>query len=310
MQRVLGRIKPIVAFITSTLAEFNDDHVPRMAAALSYYALFSAAPLLIIIVGVAGILIGRDAAQQQVLLQLRAIVGDQLAEFIHDLAAQMPKPSTGLIATLVGAGTLFIGAYGVLNALQAIFHTIWDVRPPSINNRVAFLVARIWPLVLVVVGLLMITLLVVFNLVVDAANNLFGINLIGSGALEALLSDAGFIAIFFVTFALTYRFLPPVRLAWRDVWIGALVSAVLFGLGRFVLDWYLTTFGIGSIFGAAASFVVFLVWIYYSAHIFLIGAEMTQVYARTRGSRRHEQALLEQAGAQRPMFRWDRMPEQ
>jgi len=266
-----------------------DDYAASMGAAIAYYTMFSIAPLLLIVIAVAGLVFGREAAQGEVFMQLQGLMGDEGAVAVQGLLKSASEPATGTLAIILGGLALFIGATTVFGELQTALDRIW--RAPSLKET-----SSIWTLVrerLLSFGMILtIGFLLLVSLVMSAALAALGkwwnSNFRGW---EAVLHIANFVLSFViitVLFAMIYKILPRVRIAWRDVWIGAAVTSVLFAIGKFAIGLYLGKSGIVSGFGAAGSIVLLLIWVYYSAQIFLLGAEFTWVYAYRFGSRRFE----------------------
>jgi len=266
-------------------ADWLDDRAPRLGAALAYYTALSLAPLLLIAIGIAGMAFGAEAAQGRVVGELRNLVGDDGGRAIQDMLEHARTPSAGIIATTVGAVTLLLGAAGVFGQLQDALNTIWEVTPRPGRGWRGFLKDRFLSLTMVLgTGFLLLVSLVVTAGIAAAGESLRGI----SPGVEALAELATMLVSFCVVvvlFAMIYKFLPDAEIAWREVWIGAVVTAALFVVGKFAIGLYLGHASIGSAYGAAGSFVVLLVWVYYSAQVLLFGAELTQVYARRTGRR-------------------------
>ena len=262
------------------------DYALSMGAALAYYTLFSLAPLLLIVIAVAGLVFGEDAARGEIAAQLRSLMGEEGAQVVQGLLAGVRKPAEGVAATVLGAVLLFIGATSVFGELQDALDRIWRAPTPSRSSGWFSLIrARLLSFGMI----LAIGFLLTVSLVASAALALMGrwLEPIFGGwfALAALGSATGGFVLVSVTFALIYKVMPRVRVHWKDVWIGALFTAMLFTLGKWLIGFYLGRSSVVSGFGAAGSLVVVLLWVYYSAQIFLIGAEFTWVYANTFGSR-------------------------
>ncbi len=262
-----------------------DDRAPSMGAALAFYTLFSAAPLLLIVISVAGLVFGEDAARGAVMAQLTGLMGAQGAQAVEALLRAINDPAAGVNATVVGVVMLLIGATTVFAELQDALDRIWRVPPASGAASVWQLIRnRILSLGLVLaIGFLLTVLLVVSSLLAALGTwwgeRFAAIALLG-GALDLLLS----MAFLTVVFAFIYKWMPRVRVAWRDVWIGAVLTAMLFTLGKTLIALYLGRSAMVSAYGAAASLTVLLLWVYYSAQIFLFGAELTRVVAERRAS--------------------------
>jgi len=270
------------ALLGETFAAWSEHKVPRLGAALAYYTVFSLAPLLIIVVAVTSLVFGDQAAQGRIAEQIRGLVGDKGAEAIQAmLQSAGAQKSTGVVATVVGIATLLFGASGVFGELQDALNTIWGVKAKPGQGIVGILRHRFFSFAMV----LGIVFLLLVSLVVSAA--LAALGKFGSGSIPTpllhLVDLVVSVAVVTVLFAMIFKILPDVRIAWRDVWVGAFATSLLFTLGKFVIGLYLGKSSVGSAFGAAGSLVVVLVWIYYSAQILFLGAELTQVYARRFG---------------------------
>jgi len=263
-----------------------DDYAQSMGAALAYYTMFSVAPLLLIVISVAGLLFGVEAAQGEIVGQLRGLMGQQGAQAVQGLLESVNKPAESITAVIIGAILLLIGATSVFAELQDALDRIW--RAPKRDK------GGIWHLLrarLLSFGMIMgIGFLLMVSLVVSAAlaalGRLWG-PLFADWELLANATNVLFSFVFTTTFfALIYKIMPRVKVDWADVWIGAVVTAILFTVGKSLIGLYIGRSGVTSGFGAAGSLVVLLVWVYYSAQVFLMGAEFTWAYSLTFGSRR------------------------
>ena len=264
-----------------------DDYAMSMGAALAYYTLFSLAPLLLIVVSVAGLFFGEDAARGQIVAQLRLVMGAAGASAVQELLASVRQPGEGLAATLLGIGLLLVGATTVFGELQDALDRIWRAPARVLNNSWLTLVqTRVlsFGMILAIGFLLVVSLLASTGLEVIGQHW----NLMLGGWYPLAVATNAVVAFALVTamFALIYKVMPSVRVLWRDVWIGALFTSLLFTLGKSLISRYIGGSGITSVFGAAGSLVAVLLWVYYSAQIFLIGAEFTWVYANAFGSRK------------------------
>ena len=274
------------ALIKETFSRWSQDSAPRMAAALSYYTAFSMAPLLILVISIAGLVLGRDVAQGRIVEQIGGLVGPKSAAAIQDmLQAAANRPAKGVVFTIIGIVSLIAGATGVLSELKSALNTIWRTREPGdvkeiIKKNVQF------------IGMVLgIGFLLTVSLVLSAALASAGKFLSGSlPASEIILHVIDFIlsgGIIAVLFAAMYRFLPNARVEWRDVWVGAAVTSLLFNLGKLGLGLYIGKSAVASSYGAAGAILVLLLWVYYSGIIFYFGAEFTKAYAdRYKSSRR------------------------
>ncbi|KAM3090472.1 YihY/virulence factor BrkB family protein [Phormidesmis sp. 146-35] len=279
------KLKDVVKILKDTVAEWSEDNVPLLAAALAYYTVFSLAPLLLIAIAIAGAVFGEEAAKGELIGQIQGLVGSEGAEAIQTMIANANKPgSGGTIATITGVVFLLFGASGVFGQLQAALNTIWEVKPKPGQGIGSFLQSRFlsFAMVLVIGFLLLVSL--VLSAILAGISNLFGNfvpNLVIVGQLLNFVISFGVIT---MLIAAIYKFLPDVRVPWRNLWVGAGVTALLFNIGKFLLGLYLGSSSVGSTYGAAGSFVVVLIWVFYSAQILLFGAEFTQVYSKYRGT--------------------------
>ena len=264
-----------------------DDDVPSMGAALAYYTLFSLAPLLLIVISVAGLVFGQEAARGEIESQLRTLMGEPGANAVQALLASVGKPSESTLATLLGVLLLLIGATTVFGELQSALDRIWRVPAVApVHGWLHLIRARLlsFGMILVIGFLLMVSLLLSAALATMERlwSPLFG----GWISIASASNAAAGFALVTAMFALIYKVMPRAQVLWRAVWTGALFTALLFSLGKALIGVYLGRSGIVSGFGAAGSLVVVLLWVYYSAQIFLIGAEFTWVYANLFGSRK------------------------
>jgi membrane protein len=275
--------------LTDTFREWREDGVPRLAAALAYYTTFSLAPILVLIIAIAGLIGGRDAAQTQTMAQVEDLLGAEGREFVQEMIETASRPQTGWTATLIGAVTLLFGALGVFGELQNSLNTIWEVKPKPATSFwdgiKRFVINRMISFTMVLgIGFVLLA-----SLVISAAVAALG-EYIGTRwpLADFWLSLINFVVSFLIItflFAMIFKFLPEIKVAWRDVWLGAAVTSLLFSLGKFLIGLYLGRSEVGNTFGAAGSLAILLIWIYYSAQILFFGAEFTQVYANRYGSK-------------------------
>jgi membrane protein len=269
--------------IRATFQEWQDDQASRLAAALSYYTVFSIAPLLIIVISLVGLVIGQREAQGQIVTQIAGYVGAESAGFIEGMLQQMSQPRDSIIATVIGVITLLLGATGVFGELQASLNQIWDVPPKqqSAQQGVKSLVfTRVLSFGMVLaVGFLLLVSFVISTAVTAATTWVIGDRVTIAFISQALNFVVGF-AVITLLFALIFKFLPDTKIHWRDVWPGAIVTSLLFTVGRLLISLYLSHSSTASVYGAAGSLVVLLLWVYYSAQILFFGAEFTQVFSR------------------------------
>ena len=268
-----------------TFVEFGQDKAPRLGAALAYYTIFSLGPILLIAIAVAGIVWGQEAAQGQVSAQLDKVFGSNAADAVETMIAGAAKEEKGFIATVIGIAMLLFGASGVFGQLKDALNTIWNVEPKKSAGVLGFVKDRFLSMAMVLgVGFLLLV-----TLVFDATISAMGDYLTRTAGEEAIMHTIQLVVSYglvTVLFALIFQYLPDLDIKWRDVWLGAAFTALLFVIGKFALGLYLGKAAVGSSFGAAGSLVVLLIWVYYSAQILFFGAEFTQVYARAYGSLR------------------------
>lgn len=266
------------------LREFLADDPFRLAAALAYYTLLSLAPLLLVVVGVAGLAFGRDAARGALLQEAQRYLGEQGAAAVSTLLGHAVSQGGSELSIVIGLAATFIGATTAFGQLQAAMNDIWGVDAGASRSAVGQVVRRrLLSLAMVVlVGLLLSASLLV-SAVLSSAHGGFGERLPATfwWAVNGAISFAAMSALV----AVTFRYLPDARVAWADAWVGAVITAVLFSLGRYLIGLYLGHAGIGSVFGAAGSIVILMVWIYYASLILFLGAEITCVLGRHRALR-------------------------
>lgn len=282
---VAGALAALREILVAVAREWSEDRVPRLAAALAYYALFSLAPLLVVAIGVAGLVFGHEAARGELVAQFEGLIGRAGAEAVEGVVAAAGGPGASGLAASLGFLMLLIGASGVFGELQAAMNTIWGVAPRPGAGWKVFLRRRFVSFAMVLgTGFLLLVSLVLSATV--AATSRFLVVL--APAAEAYWSCVNVllgVALPALLFALIFRFVPDAKVGWRDVWLGALITAVLFSLGQFAIGYYLGRTALDSTYGAAASIVALVAWVYYSAQILFVGAELTQVLQERRTSR-------------------------
>jgi membrane protein len=293
-------MKKYIPLFKETFKEFGEDKAPRLGAALAYYTIFSIGPLLLIAVAMAGIFFGQEAAQGKISDELGKIFGSQMADSLEKMVEAANKPKSGTVATIVGVITLMLGASGVFGQLKDALNTIWNVEPKKAGGVMGFIKQRFLSMAMV----LGIGFLLLITLVLDTAINAMGglvAQYVGGEAVAQVLQLAVSFVVAVVLFAAIFRILPDLKIAWHDVWFGAVFTAILFVLGKWGLGVYLGKAAPGSAYGAAGSLVILLIWVYWSAQILFLGAEFTQVYARTFGSLKGDTSKRDaRAQAKRP----------
>jgi len=277
-------LRDVWALTKETFSEWIDDKASRLAAGLAYYTLFSLAPLLIIAIGIAGLAFGEDAAQGRVMGELEGFIGARGAAFVEEMLAASREKMHGVTATIIGVVVLLYGATGMFGQLQDAMNEIWEVEPRPGRGWRGLLWDRFLSFVMVLgTGSLLLVSLALSAALAVIGEFLAGIRPIPEFALQALNFAVSF-GLTTVLFAILFKVVPDAKVAWRDVWIGAVLTALLFSIGKLVIGIYLGKSGVTSTFGAAAAPVILIVWIYYSAQILFLGAEFTQVYATRFGS--------------------------
>jgi len=268
------------------VSEWTKDSASSRAAALSYYSALSISPLLIIAISIAGLVFGADQVRGQVMGQIEHLVGPGGAEVIESMLIAAHSTSGGIVATVIGIVTLLFGAAGVFVELQDALNAFWGAPSPQGSGIWSFLRNRLLSFAMVLgIGFLMLVSLLLSTAL--AALSSFVSNLVPALHVAAHIANIIFsVGVITVLFALIYKVLPDVSLHWRDVWTGALTTALLFTVGKFLIGFYLGKASTASPYGAAGSVIVILLWVYYSALIVYFGAEFTKVYAREHGSHR------------------------
>jgi membrane protein len=294
-------MKKYFTLFKQTISEFSSDKVPRLGAALAYYTIFSLAPLLLIVIAIAGLAFGHDAAQNKIFEQLKGVMGPTTAVDVQEMVKNAAKPKSGTVATIIGIATLILGASGVFGQLKDALNTIWDVAPRKGGGILVLIKDRFLSFAMVFgVGFLLLV-----SLVIDTAITAMGTyatdHLPGGEALWHIVELVFSFCVITVLMAMIFRFLPDLRIEWRDVWLGATLTSLLFILGKYALGIYFAKSAVGSSFGAAGSLVIVLLWVYYSAQILLFGAEFTQVYARSHGSLKEEADAKEPEASKAPI---------
>ncbi len=295
--------KAILDILKDTLSEWGRHKASMMAAALSYYTVFSLAPLVIIVITVVGLLVGKSAAQDQIMTQIKSLVGDSGASMVQTMVDNANKPADGILATIIGFVTLGAGAAGVFTQLKGALNTIWDVVPKEeggIKGILASIRSQFLSFGMVLgIGFLLLVSLVLSAGLSAASQLISGVVPMTTGVLELVNTVLSF-GVITLMFAALYKFLPDEKIDWRDVLIGAAFTSLLFTIGKFAIGLYLGHSGTASAYGAAGSLVVILLWVFYSSQILFFGAEFTHVYAYRRAGKpigeKSPEAIAQKAG--------------
>ncbi len=286
---VVRVLKAIWTFISTLVDRVSEDRVPRMAAAISYYTIFALAPVLVIVIWLLGLIYGPEAARGEIVGRIQGLIGVTGANLVQTVLQNAGRERSGIIPTVLGFATLVIASTGVFVEIQDSLNNIWGVAPKPGQPIISLLRTRFTSFVMVLsVGFVLLASLVASSVVSAIGGFVEHRVPILSDVALTLLRAADFILpllVIILMFALIYRVLPDVEIAWRDVWVGAILTSVLFTIGKYLIGLYLGQSGLTSTYGAAGSLVVLLVWVYFSSLIFLVGAEITQMYANHYGAR-------------------------
>jgi membrane protein len=275
--------KQVARIALAAVRSWLDDKASSMGAALALYSLVSLGPLLVVVIAIAGLVLGRDQAEQLLFTQVGTLLGEQGAQGVRTLLESIHTEREGIIATVAGALTLLMGATTVFAELKSDLDHIWKELAPKASGLWGFIRTRLlsFGMVMAIAFLLLVSLVV--SAVVSAAGEAW------FGGMEAMLHVIEFVlsvAVMTLLFAMMYKLLPAARIAWGDVWLGAVVTALLFWIGKFAIGLYLGKSDVVSSFGSAGTLVLVILWVYYSAQIFFLGAEFTHAFAKAHGSRR------------------------
>jgi membrane protein len=271
--------------LKETVLAFIDDEGLSRGAAIAFYTVTSIAPVLLIVIAIAGLVFGRDAAENAVIEQLSGLMGQQTAEVLQAAVANAASKTSGIWATIIGIVTLIVTASGVFGEMQTALNVIWkaELKGTTVSRLIRARAASLG--LVVVLGFLLMVSLVVSTGLTAFGDYLNGLLPFGKIILTVLNGVFSILLISFL-FAAIYKVLPDRNLEWRDVAVGAVATAILFTIGKSLISWYIGSSAVASSFGAAGALIVLLLWVYYSAQIFLLGAEFTKIYANTHGSKR------------------------
>ena len=278
-----GKIKSLYNTAYSVVMVWTDANASAMGAAVAFYTIFAIAPLFILVLALAGVVFGHQAAQGELFAEIQKLIGRNGSQSVQSLLTAARQPKASLLATIIGFATLYIGANSVFIQLQQALNAIWNIRLKSSGLRRFFKYRFLSFLALLGIGFILLV-----SLIISAALDAIGKWM--SGVVPAhfiiwkIIDFSTSLAIITLLFAMIFKMLPDVRIAWRDVWVGSLITALLFTIGKFLLGAYLGRSSLSSAYGALGSFVVVLLWVYYSAQILLFGAAFVRVYADRYGS--------------------------
>jgi membrane protein len=282
---VRPRLSKLWVIVKETGQGWDRDGVSSLAASLAYYTLLSLAPLVVIAIAIAGFVFGEDAARDRIAGELGHVVGSQAAQAIQEVVKRAQAPEAGIVSTVVGVVVLFVGASGVFGELQTSMDRVWNVKPKPGRGFLGMLKDRFLSFTMVLGVAFLLLVSTILTAALAAVGRYLGNALPGGEALWQLVNLVFSLATTALLFGLIFKIVPDIEIAWKDVWIGASVTSVLFTLGKFLIGFYLGKASVSSAYGAAGSLVVLVIWVYYSAQILLLGAEFTQAYADHWGSR-------------------------
>jgi membrane protein len=269
--------------LKETYAEWSKDNASQLGAALAFYTIFSLAPILIIIVAIVGLVLGKGSVQIYILGELTKLIGHDNAQFVMNTIQRGYQAGSGIKATLIAIFLVLVGSTTVCTMLKNALNTMWGVKSDS-SGLFSFIKERIKSLLIILFAGIFLFLSMILSSLISNTSLFLSDYIEISLTVIILLNNI--VAIFLLTllFAMLFKVLPDVKISWGDVWIGGAITSLLFTLGKFLLSLYLARSTVSSVYGAAGSLVVLLLWVYYSAQIIFLGAEFTQVYARTYGA--------------------------
>ena len=276
-------MKTIRLLLVRSFSDWNDDNAPRLGASLAFYTILSISPLVLFSIAIVSLIFNRLSAQNLLLAQVHSLIGESGKDAVQGLLVSGQRHGTGLLSSVLGFLTLIFGASGVFTELRSALNSIWKVKPVGGSGLWVLVRERLFSFGMVLsVGFVLLVSLLASATLATVTKFFSGLLPVGGGfwqLINFLLSFAGITLLF----GLIFRYVPETEIAWKDVRVGALVTALLFNLGKFALAVYLGKTTPGSAYGAAGSLVVMVIWVYYSAQIFFFGAELTHVYAVTHG---------------------------
>ncbi|MNX96480.1 hypothetical protein D3C86_1287970 [compost metagenome] len=279
--------RDLVAILRDVVREAARDKINLLGAALAYFSIFSLGPLLFLVIQIAGVVYGVQLAEREALSQVQGFIGPRATEALSALIMAAQRPQGGLFSTAIGIATLIAGASGMVSLIHDALNTIWGVPPLEARRPLVLIVQAVEKFLVSLGGILVVGLLLIASIVLGALLETFHIPLEialpGGVGLWLSLNEALSLAIITVAFALLFRYVPDAIVSWRNAWQGALASTLLFGLGKYALSLYLARSNLGNLYGAAGSLLALLVWIYYSAVILFVGAELTKVLGKRQG---------------------------
>ena len=278
------RAKELLPILKTTFTAWNRHEAPRLGAALAFYTILSLSPLVILVVALAGLIFSRSTAQAHILSQIQGMIGPIGGKAVESMLTNSQKPAAGILGTIVGLLSLLFGASGVFAELRSALNLIWEVKPEETSGIVGLLRERFFSFGMVLsIGFLLLVSLVLSTVLAAVGKFFGGLLPIPSPVLTVFNFLISYIGVA-VLFGLIFRFVPEAKVRWQNIWLGALVTAMFFTIGKTLIGLYLGKSSVGSAYGAAGSVIVVIVWVYYSAQIFFFGAEFTHAYAEHQRS--------------------------
>jgi membrane protein len=274
-----------IGVFRAAVSNYSSDKVARLSAALAYYTIFSLSPLFVLLVAVVGLYYGEEHGRKQLMDQIREYMGEQGANALGSVLAKTSKPAAGILATIIAGVTLMLGATGVFVELQDALNTIWNLRARAGRGLKGFIKNRLLTFAMVVVIGFLLLVSLILTAVLAGLGKFMGERFPLLEPVGQILNLILSLAVITLLFAMIFKILPDAKIAWRDVWVGAALTSVLFNVGKFLIGYYLGKSSVSSAYGAAGSLAVILLWVFYSAQILFFGAEFTEVYANKFGGR-------------------------
>ena len=277
------KLGEVVALLKTTVDEWIDDNAARVAASLAFYTLLSMAPLMILSITMLGVVMGEDTARSRLLQETGAIIGPQAAGALNAIADSARRSDSGVLSSIIGIGVLLVGASGVFGELQYALDTIWGVKPKPGRGLVGVLKDRLFSFSMVIAVAFVLLVSLIISAILSSMGRVMSDALPGGALLWQAVNVAVSLGVITLLFATIFKVVPDIEVRWRDVWLGAFVTAALFSAGKYLLGLYLGTSTVASSYGAAGSVVALVIWVYYSSQLVFLGAEFTQVFARRYG---------------------------
>ncbi|HTQ05630.1 MAG TPA: YihY/virulence factor BrkB family protein [Polyangiaceae bacterium] len=293
-------IRAAWSLVKATGNDFMDDNALRLAAALAYYSLLSLAPLVVLAIAIAGFAVDEHAVRGAIAHELGTVVGSAGAVAVEGIVRSAKAPTAGIVSSVVGLVVLLFGASGVFGELQSALDTIWEVAPKPGRGLKGIVKDRLFSFAMVMGVAFLLLVSLILSAALAAVGRYFGATLPGGEAVWHVVNFVISLGVVAALFAVMFKTVPDAKVDWHDVWVGGLVTSLLFGIGKFLIALYLGKSSTSSAYGAAGSLVLLVIWVYYSASILLLGAEFTRVYASRFGKRIEPSENAERVSRGRP----------